>query len=145
MFEFQPPRMQCLTWKGSPGLTLLVRQPRRTPFSAIDRIADQRKPRVLHMDANLVGSARLELQVQQRGPGQVPIDAVVGDCASTVGANNLASSVDRMAAQRRVHVPTCNYPSPDQCPVISTNLAPLEGLDEMIVRARCARDHEAPG
>ena len=85
---------------------------------------------MLHVNPNLVGTARFQLHIQRSRGVQAMAHAVMGHSAASIGTHDLSAPVDRMAPQRCIHLTAGNHLPPDHGKVMPLDIAPLELLDQ---------------
>jgi hypothetical protein len=123
-------RMQGLALEIAHQGSLIVAQSTGQTATAVDRIADDRMTDRLHVNANLMRSPGLQLDVKERDRVQATSDSIVSNGGPAIGPDNLAPSVHRMPTDRLIDRITGDDPPPDQGLVVTLDGTLLHGLDE---------------
>lgn len=99
MTEIQTPGVQRGPGKPSESILLLARQTLPPGFS-VDRISDQGMAQLLEVDPNLMGSAGLQIQLQQCDSGHRGQSVKSGNRRTSIGPNCHHLAMDRVAPDR---------------------------------------------
>ena len=129
-----------------PGMQSLARERVKPRFGAtrlsISRIADQRMTDMRHMHADLVRAPGREFALDKRCAGKALKNPIAGQRLAPTRHNRHFCPLDRMPADRRIHLAAERGIAMHESKVVTLHGARLELTDEIGLRFKCFGNHQ---
>ena len=129
-----------------PGMQSLARERVEPRFGAtrlsISRIADQRMTDMRHMHADLVRAPGREFALDKRCASKALKNPITGQRLAPTRHNRHFCPLDRMPANRRIHLAAERWIAMHESKVVTLHGARLELTDEIGLRFKCFGNHQ---